>query len=82
VVIGDKDLVLHLDGAAHDQLAAAASRAGVSVGTFALDAIVAVSQEDEALHLTAAALDRYGEVFGLDPIGNAAKIAQIRSRIR
>ena len=77
-----KSFLLKLDGSAHERLAAAASRSGVSMQAYARDAIDAAAQEDEALALTAQALAGYGEAFGLDPDGNARKIAELRSRTR
>ena len=77
-----KSFLLHLDGTAHKRLKEAAARAGVSMQVYAQDAIDAAAQEDEALGLAAQALAGYGEAFGLDPAGNARKIAELRSRTR
>ena len=77
-----KSFLLHLNGDAHERLAAAAARAGGSMQTYVHDAIDAAAQEDEALSLAAQALAGYGEAFGLDPAGNARKIAELRSRTR
>jgi predicted DNA-binding protein len=75
-----KSFLLKLDDSAHERLAAAAARAGVSMQVYARDAIDAAAQEDEVLSLAAEALAGYGEAFGLDPAGNARKIAELRSR--
>jgi predicted DNA-binding protein len=77
-----KSFLLKLDDSAHERLAAAAARSGVSMQSYARDAIDAAAQEDEALGLAAQALAGYGEAFGLDPDGNARKIAELRSRTR
>src|SRR5262249_36105440 len=71
-----KTFLLKLDDSAHERLAAAAARAGVSMQAYARDAIDAAAQEDDALALAAQALSVYGEAFGLDPAGNARKIAE------
>ena len=77
-----RQFVLKLDAAAHDRLAAAAARAGVSMQTYARDAIEAAEQEDAALSLVAQALSGYGEAFGLDATGNERKVGELRSRTR
>jgi len=77
-----KSFLLKLDDEAHERLAAAAARAGVSMQVYARDAIDAAAQEDQILGLAADALARYGEEFGLDPAGNARKVAELRSRTR
>jgi predicted DNA-binding protein len=77
-----KSFLLKLDDEAHERLAAAAARAGVSMQVYARDAIDAAAQEDEILGLAADALAGYGEAFGLDPAGNARKVAELRSRTR
>jgi hypothetical protein len=82
VMTGTKSFLLKLDGAAHERLAAAAARAGVSMQVYARAAIEAAAQEDEVLMLAAQALAEYGKAFGLDPEGNARKIAELRSRTR
>lgn len=71
---------LKLRPAAHARLAAAAERTGVSMQAYAQDAIEAAMLEDEVLLVAADALAEYGEAFGLDPEGNARKIAELRSR--
>lgn len=77
-----KTFLLKLDDSAHERLAAAAARAGVSMQVYARDAIDAAAQEDDALALAADALAAYGEAFGLDAAGNARKVAELRSRTR
>ncbi len=77
-----KSFLLKLDDEAHERLAAAAARAGVSMQVYARDAIDAAAQEDEILALAADALARYGQAFGLDAAGNARKVAELRSRSR
>lgn len=77
-----KSFLLKLNDDAHERLATAAARAGVSMQTYARDAIEAAAQEDEALALAAEALAGYGEAFGLGAAGNARKIAELRSRTR
>ncbi len=77
-----KTFLLKLDNTSHERLAAAATRAGVSMQAYAREAIDAAAQEDDALALAAHALASYGEAFGLDPVGNARKIAELRSRTR
>ncbi|HUZ22370.1 MAG TPA: toxin-antitoxin system HicB family antitoxin [Streptosporangiaceae bacterium] len=77
-----KSFLLHLDSSAHERLAVAAARAGVSMQVYVQDAIDSAAQEDEALGLAAQALAGYGEAFGLDPAGNARKVAELRSRTR
>ena len=76
-----KSFLRKLDHEAHERLAAA-TRAGVSMQVYARDAIDAAAQEDEILGLAADALAGYGEAFGLDPAGNARKVAELRSRTR
>lgn len=77
----EKSFLLKLDASAHERLAAAAAaRAGVSIQAYARDAIEAAVQEDEVLALAAHCLAEYGEAFGLDPAGNARKVASLRSR--
>ncbi|MGH3274244.1 MAG: hypothetical protein ACRDNZ_07945 [Streptosporangiaceae bacterium] len=73
---------VHLESGAHDRLAAAAGRAGVSMQVYTREAIEAAVQEDDVLAMAAQALDGYGEAFGLDPAGNARKVAELRSRTR
>ncbi len=77
-----KPFLLKLDDQAHQRLAAAAARAGVSMQAYARDAIDTAAQEDQILGLAADALATYGESFGLDPAGNARKVAELRSRTR
>ncbi len=77
-----KSFLLKLDDEAHVRLADAAARAGVSMQVYARDAIDAAAQEDQILALAADALASYGETFGLDPAGNARKVAELRSRTR
>lgn len=77
-----KSFLLKLDDEAHERLAAAAARAGVSMQVYAREAIDAAAQEDQILALAADALSSYGEAFGLDPAGNARKVAELRSRTR
>lgn len=76
----EKSFLLKLDNSAHERLAAAAARVGVSMQAYARDAIEAAAQEDEALAAAADFLAEYGEAFGLDPVGNARKVAELRSR--
>jgi predicted DNA-binding protein len=77
-----KTFLLKLDDSAHERLAGAAARAGVSMQVYARDAIEAAAQEDDVLSLAAQALATYGEAFGLEPAGNARKVAELRSRTR
>ena len=77
-----KSFLLKLDDEAHERLAAAAARTGVSMQVYARDAIDAAAQEDQILALAADALTAYGDAFGLDPAGNARKVAELRSRTR
>ncbi len=77
-----KSFLLKLNDEAHERLAAAAARAGMSMQAYARDAIESAAQEDEALSLAAQALAAYGEAFGLEPGGNERKVAEIRSRTR
>ncbi len=71
----DREFLLHLDDVEHHRLAEAARRARVSMQAYARDAISAAAQEDEALIVAARALEQYGAAFGLDPAGNARKVA-------
>jgi hypothetical protein len=77
-----KSFLLKLDANAHATLTAAAARAGMSMQAYVHDAVEAAALEDEVLGLAAQALAGYGEAFGLDPGGNARKIAELRSRTR
>jgi predicted DNA-binding protein len=58
-----KSFLLKLDNEAHERLAAAAMRAGVSMQIYARDAIDAAAQEDEILGLAADAVAGYGEAL-------------------
>jgi predicted DNA-binding protein len=74
-----KGFQVKLSGETHERLTAAADRHGVSMQVYAQQAIDSTLLMDEALILAAECLETYGEAFGLDPEGNAAKVAELRA---
>lgn len=74
-----KGFQVKLSALSHERLATAADRHGVSMQAYAQDAIEAALLQDEALALAADCLEIYGEAFGLDAAGNAAKVAELRA---
>ena len=74
-----KGFQVKLSPDSHDRLTAAADRRGVSMQVYAQQAIDSALLMDEALALAADCLEIYGEAFGLDPEGNAAKVAELRA---
>lgn len=70
---------LKLTEDAHEQLAVAARKRGVSMQAYATSAIEAILQQDAALEIAAQCLEEYGPAFGMDPDAVAAKAAELRA---
>jgi hypothetical protein len=68
-----------LDDEDNELLTAAAARHGLSKQAYAQRLIRSGMLQDAALEYAAECLEKYGAAFGLDPEGNAAKVAELRA---
>lgn len=74
-----KQFPVKLDTDDDDLLTAAAARHGLSKQAYAQQAIRSQLLQDASLEVAAQCLEAYGVAFGLDPDGNAAKVAELRA---